>query len=327
MSRYRVIIDADPGVDDAAAILMALASPEIDVLGLSIVAGNVPLQDTATNACKIVGVSGRTDVPVHAGAAGPLVREQVYGKYAKIGSFSDELVARGGIELSEEHAVRFIVRSSREAADANDPITICAIGPMTNIALALIQHPDVVRGIRQIVSMGGAFTALGHRTPWAEFNIYADPHAAEIVYRSGIPIVVMPLDMTFQALFTAAHFKSFGDRGGAAGGALHNLFTTFDRSDVARFGRSGGPIHDATTIAWLIRPELFTSRKATVGAQVTGLTMGYTYADFYQKMGRAPNATVMTDVDEAGFINLLIERISLYGSAAPGSKTPGGLNL
>lgn len=324
MSRYRVIIDTDPGVDDAAAILMALASPEIDVLGLSIVAGNVPLKDTVANACKIVGMSGRIDVPVHAGAAGPLVREQVFGKYARIGSFSDELVAESGITPAEEHAVRFMVRSAREAARTGEAITICAIGPLTNIALALIQHPDVARGIRQIVSMGGAFTALGHRTPWAEFNIYADPHAAEIVYRSGVPMVVMPLDMTFQALFTAEHLQSFRDRGGAAGRALFNLFSTFDRSDGARFGRPGGPIHDATTIAWLIRPDLFKSRKATVGTQVTGLTMGYTYADFYQKMDRVPNANVMTDVDETGFINLLIERISLYASAVPGPKSLGG---
>ncbi|MEQ1406658.1 nucleoside hydrolase [Neorhizobium sp. Rsf11] len=324
MSRTRIIIDADPGVDDAAAILMALASPEIDVLGLSIVAGNVPLKDTVTNACKIVGVSGRIDVPVHAGAAGPLVRDQVFGKYARIGAFSDELVARSSIVPSDAHAVQFIVRSAREAAEAGDPITICAMGPMTNIALALIQHPDVARGIRQIVSMGGAFTALGHRTPWAEFNIYADPHAAEIVYRSGVPIVVMPLDMTFLALFTAQHFESFRDRGGRAGGALYNLFSAFDRSDIKRFGRPGGPIHDATTIAWLIKPELFTSLRATVGTQVTGLTLGYTYADFNQKMGYVPNATVVTDVDEAGFINLLIERISLYGSVAPGPKLPGG---
>jgi purine nucleosidase len=324
MSRYRVIIDTDPGVDDAAAILMALASPEIDVLGLSIVAGNVPLKDTVANACKIVGMSGRIDVPVHAGAAGPLVREQVFGKYARIGSFSDELVAESGITPAKEHAVRFMVRSAREAARTGEAITICAIGPLTNIALALIQHPDVARGIRQIVSMGGAFTALGHRTPWAEFNIYADPHAAEIVYRSGVPMVVMPLDMTFQALFTVEHLQSFRDRGGAAGRALFNLFSTFDRSDGARFGRPGGPIHDATTIAWLIRPDLFKSRKATVGTQVTGLTMGYTYADFYQKMDRVPNANVMTDVDETGFINLLIERISLYASAVPGPKSLGG---
>lgn len=323
MSLHKVIIDADPGVDDAAAILMALASPEIEVLGLSIVAGNVSLADTVTNACKLVGLSGRRDVPVHAGASGPLVREQVYGKYARIGSFDDKLVKAGDIVPSDENAVQFITRSARAAVAAGEQITICAIGPMTNVALALIQHPDVARGIRQIVSMGGAFTALGHRTPWAEFNIYADPHAAEIVFQSGVPIVLMPLDMTFQALFTPKHFEQFR-AGGEAGAALYNLFSTFDRSDEKRFGRPGGPIHDATTIAWLIRPELFTSREAFVGVQVTGLTMGYTYADFYKKMDRPANATVVTNVDEAGFIALLIERIARHGGEALSSKTPGG---
>ena len=323
MSKHKVIIDADPGVDDAAAILMALASPEIEVLGLSIVAGNVSLEHTVTNACKLVGVSGRRDVPVHAGASGPLVREQVFGKYARIGSFDDTLVKAGDSVPEEENAVQFIVRSARAAVDAGEQITICAIGPLTNLALALIQHPDVARGIRQIVSMGGAFTALGHRTPWAEFNIYADPHAAEIVFQSGVPIVLMPLDMTFQALFTAAHFERFR-AGGEAGAALYNLFSTFDRSDEKRFGRPGGPIHDATTIAWLIRPELFTSREAFVGVQVTGLTMGYTYADFYKKMDRSANATVVTDVDEAGFIKLLIERIARHGGEAIDGQTLGG---
>ncbi|WP_349010692.1 nucleoside hydrolase [Rhizobium sp. RCAM05973] len=154
MSRHRIIIDADPGVDDAAAILMALASPEIEVLGISVVAGNVALKDTVANACKIVGLSGRKDVDVHAGASGPLVREQVYGKYVEIGSFDDELVVSGDITPSDEHAVRFIVRTARAAARAGDPITLCAIGPLTNVALALIQHPDVAKGIGRIVSMG-----------------------------------------------------------------------------------------------------------------------------------------------------------------------------
>jgi len=324
MSRHRIIIDADPGVDDAAAILMALASPEIEVLGLSIVAGNVALKDTVANACKIVGLSGRKDVSVHAGASGPLLRAQVYGKYVEIGSFDDALVAPGDIVPSDEHAVHFIVRMARAAAVACDPITLCAIGPLTNVALALIQHPDVAKGIGRIVSMGGAFTALGHRTPWAEFNIYADPHAAEIVYTSGVPVVVMPLDMTFQALFKAEHFQQLRDRGGKAGAALFNLFSAFDRSDIKRFGRAGGPIHDATTIAWLLQPELFKSRRAAVGVQVTGLTMGHTYADFYRKMDRSPQADVVTDVDENGFIELLIERISYYGSASSQSEPPGG---
>lgn len=322
MISHKVIIDADPGVDDAAAILMALASPEIELLGLSIVAGNVALEHTVANACKLVSLSGRRDVPVHAGAAGPLVREQVYGKYAAIGSFDDSLVKAGDIVPMPENAVQFIVRSAREAAAVGTQITICAIGPMTNVALALIQHPDVAAGIRQIVSMGGAFTALGHRTPWAEFNIYADPHAAEIVLQSGVPVVLMPLDMTFQALLTEDHFACFR-AGGEAGAALYNLFSTFDRSDEKRFGRPGGPIHDATTIAWLIRPDLFRSREAFVGVEVAGLTKGYTYADFYRKMDKPANATVVTDVDETGFIELLIERIARHGGASLARQTPG----
>lgn len=322
MKKHRIIIDSDPGVDDAAAILMALASPELDVLGLSIVAGNVPLEATLINACKLVSISGRRDVPVLAGAAAPLVRDQVYGKYAKIGAFNDTLIEAGNITPAKETAVQFIVRSAREAAQTGDLITICAIGPLTNIALALVQHPDVAKGIKQIVVMGGAFTALGHRTPWAEFNIYADPHAAEIVFQSSVPIVLMPLDMTFQALFTQDHFEQFR-AGGKAGGALYNLFSTFDRSDIKRYGRPGGPIHDATTIAWLIRPDLFKSRKAFVGVAATGQTMGYTYADFYNKMDRAANANVVTDVDEAGFIALLIERIARYGAQSESQNLMG----
>lgn len=324
MSRHRIIIDTDPGVDDAAAILLALASPEIDVLGISVVGGNVPLAATTANACKIVALSGRHDVPVYAGAPGPLVREQVYGKYAHIGAFSDELVPATGLKPETEHAVDFLVRTAREAAVSGDPITICAIGPLTNIALALVRHPDVARGIKQIVAMGGAFTALGHRTPWAEFNVYADPHAAEIVYGSGLPLVIMPLDVTFQALFTKEHFDTFQTSAGAPGEALANLLVAFDRSDVGRFGRPGGPIHDATTIAWLLEPDLFQGRKAAVGVQVTGKTAGYTYADFYGKTERPATATVMHSVDERGFIDLLLTRLSTYGGDAEGLRASGG---
>lgn len=312
MSAQRIIIDTDPGVDDAAAILMALAAPEIEVLGVTVVAGNVPLRDALSNACALIGLAGRPDVPVLAGAAGPLAREQVFGKYAHIGAFDGRLVERGGVRPAEEHAVSFIVRQARAAAAAGQPITVCAIGPMTNIALALIQHPDVARGIGRIVAMAGAFTALGHRTPWAEFNVYADPHAAEIVLQSGVPIVLLPLDTTFQALFTDAHFQAFR-RGGPAGQALYTLFSTVDRSDVARFGRPGGPIHDAMTIAWLIRPDLFTSRGAFVGVEIAGVTKGHTYADFGTTLGHAANATVVTGVDEAGFIALLIACIARHG--------------
>jgi purine nucleosidase len=319
MTPRRIIIDTDPGVDDAAAILMALASPELDVIGITAVAGNVPLSATVANALKVVSLAGRPDIPVSAGASGPLVREQVFGKYARIGAFADALVAPTTLRPSDENAVAFIIRTARAAAAAGEPITLVAIGPMTNIALALIQHPDVARGIDRVVAMSGAFTALGHRTPWAEFNVYADPHAAEIVFRSGVPVVLLPLDATFQALFTPAHIAKFR-KGGAAGAALANLLATVDRSDPERFGRAGGPLHDAMTIAWLLRPDLFTGQAAHVGVALTGTTLGHTYADFYNKMQRAPNATVVTAVDEAGFIDLLVERIARHGDAGRGGQ-------
>ncbi|KLK91302.1 nucleoside hydrolase [Microvirga vignae] len=324
MSHQRIIIDTDPGVDDAAAILLALASPELEVLGISVVGGNVPLEATVANACKIMALSNRADVPIYAGAPGPLIREQVYGKYAHIGAFSDQLVPATDIKPEAEHAVSFLIRTTRNAAEVGDPITICAIGPLTNIALALVQHPDVARGIKQIVSMGGAFTALGHRTPWAEFNIYADPHAAEIVYGSGVPLVIMPLDTTFQALLTRQHIEGIQAAAGAPGRALANLLLAFDRSDIGRFGRPGGPIHDATTIAWLLKPELFQGRKAAIGVQVTGRTAGYTYADYYGKTDRPPTSTIMHSVDEQGFIDLLFERLNVYSRSNDDLRALGG---
>jgi len=310
----RIIIDTDPGVDDAIALWLALASPELEVLGVTVVAGNVALKDTVLNACKIVALSGKTSTPIYAGAPGPLVRDQVYGKYAHIGAFSNELVPDSELQPQAEHAVDFLVRTLRKAAQDNDPITICAIGPMTNLALALGMHPDVARGIRQIVTMSCAFTALGHRVPWAEFNVYADPHAAEKVFTSGVPLVVMPLDMTFQALIGADDIDAIRQDGGKPGESIAALLSAFDRSDLTRFGREGGPVHDATTIAYLLQSGLFSGQKARVGVAVSGNTAGYTYADFYNKLPTPPNALVMQKVDEYGFFSLLRRVLSRYGA-------------
>lgn len=315
MKRHAVIIDTDPGVDDAAAILTALASPEIDLLGLTVVAGNVALPDATANACRIVGLSGRQDVPIYPGAPGPLVRDQIFGKYARIGAFPEALVPSGGRAPSVEHAVDFIVRQTMAAAADDAPLTICAIGPLTNIALALVRHPSVARGIGRIVSMGATFAAPGHRPPWAEFNVHADPHAAAIVYRSGIPLVLMPLDVTTQALFTGEHLDALAKRGGEAGTALYRLLTAFDRSDPTRYGRPGGPIHDAMTIAWLVRPDLFETREAVVDVHAAGSASGLTRADFLATGDRAPNALVATAIDEAGYIAFLTERIASFGNA------------
>ncbi|MEH2922014.1 nucleoside hydrolase [Samsonia erythrinae] len=316
MVQERIIIDTDPGVDDAIALWLALASPELDILGITAVAGNVPLEATLANACKIVGLTGRDDVPIFAGAARPLIRDQVFGKYAHIGAFSPDWVPDSALLPEQEHAVDFLVRMTRQAAAEDHPITICALGPMTNLALALRFHPDVARGIKQIVSMSCAFTALGNRVPWADFNVYADPHAAEIVFSSGVPVVIMPLDMTFQALIQKEQVDDIERHGGAPGKAMAALLRTFDRNEVKRFGRDGGPIHDATVIAWLLKPELFHSASARVGVQVTGQTAGYTFADFYHKLNEPDNALVMRDIDEQGFLALLAERLRRYDMEA-----------
>ncbi|MFP9227755.1 nucleoside hydrolase [Pectobacterium cacticida] len=315
MARERIIIDTDPGVDDAIAIWLALASPELNVLGITTVAGNVPLEATLQNACNVVGVTGRTDVPIFAGAAHPLIREQVFGKYAHIGAFSDDCVPASSLTPEQEHAVDFLVRMTRQAAADNNPITLCSIGPMTNLALALCFHPDVARGIKQIVSISGAFTALGNRVPWADFNVYADPHAAEIVFSSGVPIVVMPLDVTFQALIQQEQIDDIERSGGAPGKAMAALLRRFDRSEVARFGREGGPIHDAAVIAWLLKPELFAAKCAHIGATVGGKTAGYVFADFYHKLGKPDNARVMRNIDETGFLGLIADRLRRYDAA------------
>lgn len=313
MTRRKVVIDTDPGVDDAAALLMALGAPEFEVLGVTVVAGNVPLDAALTNARRIVALARRPDVPILAGAPGPLLRDQVFGRYAEIGAFDPKLVGTGGVAPAREHAVDFLVRQTRAAAEADAPLTICAIGPLTNIALALTRHPDVARGIERVVCMGGAFSIPGHRTQWAEFNLYADPHAAEIVFASGVPLTIAPLDVTTQALFDADHIARFAETGGEAGRALASLLAAHDRSDPERHGRPGGPLHDAATVAWLLEPELFSGRRAAVGVDASGDRAGRCWADFEGVSGRVPSATVLTRLDEAGFIELVTRRIAAHG--------------
>ncbi|MBS9722053.1 nucleoside hydrolase [Tianweitania sp. BSSL-BM11] len=321
MSRISVIIDTDPGVDDAAAIMLALASPEIDLRGVTVVAGNVGLPASVGNACRIVALAGRRDVPVLAGAAVPLIGKQLFGKYAHIGDFPPDLMPETDYQPARFSAVRFIVEQARAAAVEGHGITICAMGPLTNIALALRMHPDVADGIESIVIMGGAFAALGHRTPFGEYNVMADPHAAAIVWQSGVPVVLLPLDVTLQALFADGDFSAMEAQGSPSGKALAGLLRRFDRGDLKRFGRPGGPIHDAMTIAWLLQPELFSGSHCAIGVTLYGPTAGQTWADLHNKSEQRPNACVMTHVDEVGYRRLLVERIAGLG-AIPLTATP-----
>ena len=304
-----IIIDTDPGQDDAVAILLALASPELEVLGITAVAGNVPLALTERNARKICELAGRPEVKVFAGAARPMVRSLVTAEdvHGKTGLDGPEL-PEPGMPLQEQHAVDFIVETLMR--EQGGSVTLCPLGPLTNIALALEREPDIVPRIREIVLMGGGFFEGGNVTPAAEFNIHVDPHAADVVLKSGIPVVMVPLDCTHKALTTAKRVAAFRDLGTRPGVATAEMLEFFERFDENKYGTDGGPLHDPCVIAYLLKPELFSGRHINVTVETASeLTMGMTVADWWGVTGRPKNVTYMRDVDHDGFFQLLLERI------------------
>ena len=305
----KIIIDTDPGQDDAVAILLALASPELEVLGITAVAGNVPLALTERNARKICELAGRPEVKVFAGASRPMVRSLVTAEdvHGKTGLDGPEL-PEPGMPLQEQHAVDFIVETLMR--EQGGSVTLCPLGPLTNIALALEREPDIVPRIREIVLMGGGFFEGGNVTPAAEFNIHVDPHAADVVLKSGIPVVMVPLDCTHKALTTAKRVAAFRDLGTRPGVATAEMLEFFERFDENKYGTDGGPLHDPCVIAYLLKPELFSGRHINVSVEIASeLTMGMTVADWWGVTGREKNVTYLRDVDHEGFFRLLVERI------------------
>lgn len=304
-----IIIDTDPGQDDAVAILLALASPELEVLGITAVAGNVPLSLTEVNARKVCELAGRPEIKVYAGAIRPVLHnlvtaEHVHGKTGLDGP----VLAEPTMPLQKQHAVDFIIDTlmSRPAGT----VTLCTLGPLTNVALALINEPRIASRIRRIVAMGGGFFEGGNITPAAEFNIYVDPHAARLVLDAGIPFTLIPLDCTHQALTTKARVQKFRDMKNNSGPAVALMMDFFERFDVEKYGTDGGPLHDPCVIAWLLKPELFTSRDVNVVVECESpLTMGMTVVDWWRVTDRKPNATVCRSINSDGFFSLLTERL------------------
>ncbi|MBL3586132.1 nucleoside hydrolase [Rhodovulum sulfidophilum] len=307
----KIIIDTDPGQDDAVAILLALASPdEIEVLGLTAVAGNVPLALTQKNARMICELAGRRDIRIFAGCDRPLAgqlvtAEHVHGRTGLDGPTLPEPT----MPLQEAHAVAFLIETLRAAPEGE--VTLCPLGPLTNIATALREAPEIAPKIREIVLMGGAYFEVGNITPTAEFNIFVDPEAAAIVFGSGIPITVMPLDVTHKALVTAPRNAAFRALGTPVGRAVAAMTDFFERYDREKYGSEGAPLHDPCVTAYLIRPELFRGRHVNVEIETEGrFTRGMTVADWWGVSGRAPNATFMSDLDADGFFGLLTERLA-----------------
>ena len=305
-----IIIDTDPGQDDAVAILLALASPEFEVLGITAVAGNVPLALTEINARKICELAGRPEIKVFAGAVRPLLRPLVTAEYVHGQTGLDGPVwPDPKMPLQKQHAVDFIVDTLM--AHEAGTITLCVLGPMTNIALALIREPRIASRIKRIVAMGGGFFEGGNTTPAAEFNIYVDPHAAQIVLRSGVPVVILPLDVTHKALTTAKRIERFRAMGTRAGDASVALLEFFERFDEEKYGSDGGPLHDPNVIAYLLKSELYRGRKCNVAVDVANeLTLGMTVVDWWGVTDRPKNALYIRYVDDEGFFNLLTDRVA-----------------
>ena len=310
MAAERIIIDTDPGLDDAVAILLALASPELDVLAITAVAGNVPLGLTQTNARKVCELAGRADMAVHAGCDRPLrhdlvTAEHVHGKTGLDGVALPEPT----MPLSPEHGVDAILRIL--AQEPEGTVTLCPLGPLTNIATALARAPEVLRRAKRIVLMGGAYFEVGNITPAAEFNIYVDPEAARDVFACGVPITVLPLDVTHKALITAERHAAFEAMGNRVGPVVASWTSFFERYDKEKYGSAGAPLHDPCVIAWLLAPEIFTGREINVEIEVDSpLTRGMTVADWWRVTGRAPNALFLGDVDPEAFFELLRDRLA-----------------
>lgn len=308
MARRTVILDCDPGQDDAVALLLALASPdEMELLAVSTVAGNVPLAHTAANARRILDLVD-ADTPVYAGAARPLLRplataEHVHGETGLDGSGLPPPVR----PLAPGHAARAIVELVRARPEKS--VTLVATGPLTNVALALAEAPDLAARLEGIVLMGGAI-GLGNVTPAAEFNIFVDPHAAAMVFAAGAPVTMFPLDVTHKVLVTPerlARIEAIGTRVARSVAGMLGFYRGRGRTG----GASEGPLHDPCTVAWLIRPELFDGRPCAVEIETASpLGLGRTYVDWWGTTGRAANATVMAEADADGFFDLLVERLA-----------------
>jgi purine nucleosidase len=305
----KIIIDTDPGQDDAVALLLALASPEIDLLGITCVAGNVPLDKTTRNARVICELAGRRDVKVFAGCDRPMTRklvtaEHVHGKTGLDGADLPDPT----MPLQPGHAVDFLIDTLR--AEAPGTVTLVPIGPLTNIATAFARAPDIVARVKQIVLMGGAYFEVGNITPAAEFNIFVDPEAAEIVFRAGLPLVVVPLDVTHKVLTTNARIDAIRAIGTPVARAVAGWTDFFERFDMEKYGSDGAPLHDPCTIAYLLQPDLFTGRQVNVEIETTSLlTLGMTVADWWGITPRPKNALFLGGVDADGFYALLTNRL------------------
>tara|TARA_B100000959_G_scaffold113861_1_gene120048 strand:+ start:241 stop:1185 length:945 start_codon:yes stop_codon:yes gene_type:complete len=309
--KKQIILDCDPGQDDAVAMALAMAATdEIEILGITAVAGNVPLNLTQRNARLMCDICQRTDMIVYAGAEKPMAHtlvtaEHVHGKSGLDGIDIVEPIT----PLQEKHGVDYIIETCLSAAD--NSITLVPTGPLTNIGLAIHQESNILPKIKEIVLMGGALREGGNITPSAEFNIYVDPEAAQIVLRCGRPIVMMSLDVTHQVLTTRNRVDAIRNLDSTVGEPIASLIEFYERYDEEKYHLDGAPLHDPCTIAYLIKPDLFSLKEVNVEVETGGkFTRGATVVDYWDVTGRLPNVQWAHTVDANGFFELLNNYLS-----------------
>ena len=310
----QVILDCDPGHDDAVAILLALAgSEQLKLLGLTIVGGNASLKLTVDNALRVLALANRTDIPVYAGCPRPLVRQIVTAEHVHgasgLDTASGTLLSLPETPVADKHAVNFLVDTILSAS--SNSVTLVATGPLTNVAAAIVMAPDIVQRLERLVIMGGAYHEPGNITPAAEFNIYVDPHAAKIVFDSGINPVVFGLDVTHKMLITPTRLAAIAAQGGRVGQSVADFLDFFNQYDTSQYGWDGAPLHDPCTIAWLIDPTLFTGREMAVDIDIMeGPNLGRTVADWYGVTDEPHNAFVITDGKSDRFFDLIVKHLA-----------------
>lgn len=309
MDRTKIILDCDPGHDDAVAIMLAGKSPKIDLLGITVVAGNQTLDNTQRNALNVVQCLG-LDVPVYAGCGQPMIREKmtagdIHGKTGLDGPVFEPLTRK----LEPEHGVNFIIRTLMES---RDPITVVTTGPMTNLGMAIRMEPRIVEKIQRIVLMGGAYTN-GNVTPAAEFNIIADADAAYVCFTSGRPITMVGLDVTRKALCYPSIVERMDKVGNKASKLFVDLMKHFCKSQKEVFGWEGGPLHDPITVAYLIDPTVLTTKPMHAEIDIRSTqSYGRTNCDYFGYQKKEPNADVAIDIDVEKFWNMIEEGLRLY---------------
>jgi len=311
----KIIIDCDPGQDDAVALFLALSSPdEFDVLGITTVAGNVPLDLTQRNARMMCDIVGCKDMPVYAGCEKPMVLDAITAEYIHGTTGIDGVdVFDPETPLQDTHAVDFIVDTLRSSNKGT--VTLVPTGPMTNIATAIQRDPAILDAVDRVVSMGGAMREGGNRSPSAEFNVLVDPHAAEIVYQCGKPVTAMGLDVTHQVLSTRERVARIREVGNPVAVATADMLSFFHRYDSKKYGSEGAPLHDPCTVAWLLAPDLFKTKACNLSVETSSeLTLGHTAVDFWHVTDRPHNVDWAYEVDAEGFYDLLVERLARFGA-------------